>query len=97
LSLNYSINTSIYIVSLRLLLIRYFYYRIPSKYASEDAPEAPGTSSAAEKAPKQAPKTPPPSETPPASSSYYLRKEDAAEDVVEDVEGHSRHRREITR
>jgi hypothetical protein len=82
-------------VYLHLQLIRYFYSRIPSKYAGEDAPKAPGTSSAAARAPKQAPKTPPRSGTPPASSSYYLRKVDAAEDAVEDVEGHNRHRRVI--
>jgi hypothetical protein len=92
-------------VYLHLQLIRYFYSRIPSKYAGEDAPKVPGTLSAAarapKQAPKQAPKTPPRSGTPPASSSYYLRKVDgavdgpvdAAKDAVEDVEGHNRHRK----
>jgi hypothetical protein len=86
-------------VYLHLLLTRYSYSRILSKYAGEDAPEALGTLSAAEQAPKeapkQAPKTPLPSETPPASSLYYLRKADGAVDgavdAVEDVEGHNRH------
>ena len=96
MSLSYSIDTSICIVSLHLLLIHCFYSRIPSKYAGEDAPEAPGTLSAAAKAPKQAPKTPPPSETPPASSLCYLRKVAVAVDAAEDVEEHNRHRKEIT-
>ena len=102
MSLSYFIKTSIYIVYLHLLLTRYSYSRILSKCTGEGAPEALGTLSAAAKAPTQAPKTPPPSETPPALSSF--RKVDAAEDVAvdaakyvaEDVEGHNRHRREIT-
>ncbi|KAJ5822444.1 hypothetical protein N7447_004784 [Penicillium robsamsonii] len=91
------------LVSLRLLLTRYSYSRILSKYAGEDAPKALGTSSAA-KAPKQAPKTPPPSENPPASSSCYPRKVDVdvAVDVAVavavdvDVEEHNKPRRVIT-
>jgi hypothetical protein len=91
-------------VYLHLLLTRYSYSRILSKYADVGAPEALGTlSAAAAKAPKRAPKTLQPSETPPALSSYYLRKVavavdaavDVAEDVAEDVEGHNKPRREI--
>jgi hypothetical protein len=77
------------------LLTRSSYSRIPSRYAGEDAPEVPGTSSAA-RVPKQAPKIPLPSETHPALSSCYPRKVDVDVAVDVDVEEHNRHHRVIT-